>query len=231
MTGQSLDEQSPPEAGTEAQAEKPQAEERAARPQDARVAGRRRPGRRPGSADTRGEILAAARETFAEKGFDKATVRAIARRAGVDPAMVHHYFASKEGMFVAAMELPINPEDIIPALLAGPREEIGERLARFVLTMTSEAEARQPVLALIRTAMTNERMVVVIREFMTHALLNRVAEALGVPPIRMELAFAQMFGVVMARYVLQLEPLASVGVEELVTLLAPTIQGYLDVPS
>ncbi|MEV7008323.1 TetR family transcriptional regulator [Streptosporangium sp. NPDC051022] len=191
-------------------------------------ASRRRPGRRPGSADTRGQILAAAREAFAEKGFDKATVRGIARRAEVDPALVHHYFASKEGMFVAAMELPINPENVIPLLLAGPREEIGERLTRFVLTMTSEAAARQPVLALMRTAMTNERMVVMIREFMTQALLNRVAEALGIPPLRMELAFAQLFGTVLVRYVLQLEPLASVGVEELVELLAPTVQRYLD---
>lgn len=192
------------------------------------AAGRRRPGRRPGTADTRGEILAAARETFSEKGFDRATVRGIARLAGVDPALVHHYFASKEGMFVAAMELPVDPGEVVSELLAGPREEVGERLARFILTMTSRAEARQPVLALIRTAMTNERMVAVIREFMTHALLNRVAEALGVSPVRMELAFAQLFGVVLARYVLELEPLASLDVEDLVELLAPTIQRYLD---
>ena len=75
---------------------------------------KRRPGRRPGTADTRGQILAAARETFSEKGFDKATIRGIARQAGVDPALVHHYFTSKEGMFVAAMELPINPANVIP---------------------------------------------------------------------------------------------------------------------
>ncbi|MFF5208404.1 TetR family transcriptional regulator [Streptosporangium sp. NPDC000396] len=190
--------------------------------------GKRRPGRRPGSADTRGEILAAARETFAEKGFDKATVRGIARRAGVDPALVHHYFTSKEGMFVAAMELPVSPEDVIPAILSGPREQIGERLVRFILTMTSDAGARQPVLALIRTAMTNDQVVAMIREFVTQALLNRVAESLQIPPIRMEVAFAQMFGVVLMRYVLKLEPLASVDVEELVELLAPTIQRYLD---
>jgi AcrR family transcriptional regulator len=191
---------------------------------------KRRPGRRPGAADTRGQILAAARETFSEKGFDKATIRGIARQAGVDPALVHHYFASKEGLFVAAMELPINPENVIPTILAGPREEIGERLVRFILTMTSDAEARQPVLALLRTAMTNDRMVVMIREFMTQALLNRVAEILQIPPIRMEVAFAQMFGVVLMRYVVKLEPLASVEIEELVELLAPTIQRYLDPP-
>ncbi|GAA3095312.1 TetR family transcriptional regulator [Streptosporangium carneum] len=240
MTGQSLGEQ--PLA--DSQAGRPLAESQAGQSPGKRspgggersvgeggAEGRRRPGRRPGSADTRGEILSAARETFAEKGFDKATVRGIARRAGVDPALVHHYFASKEGMFVAAMELPINPENVIPTLLAGPREEVGERLTRFVLTMTSEASARQPVLALVRTAMTNERMVVTIREFMTHALLDRVAGALGIPTIRMELAFAQLFGTVLVRYVLQLEPLASVGIEELVELLAPVIQRHIDGPS
>lgn len=79
--------------------------------------------------------------------------------------------------------------------------------------------------------MTNDQMVVMIREFMTQALLARVAEVLGVPPIRMEAAFAQLFGVVLVRYVLKLEPLASVDVEELVELLAPTIQRYLDAPA
>ncbi|MEU4830260.1 TetR family transcriptional regulator [Streptosporangium sp. NPDC023615] len=194
------------------------------------AAGRRRPGRRPGSADTRGQILAAAREIFAEKGFDKATVRGIARQAGVDPALVHHYFAGKEGIFVAAMELPITPENVVSAILAGPREEVGERLARFILTITSDAAARQPLLALVRTAMTNDQMVVMIREFMTRALLGRVAELLQIPPLRMEAAFAQLFGVVLVRYVLKLEPLASTDVEELVDLLAPTIQRYLDPP-
>jgi AcrR family transcriptional regulator len=199
-------------------------------PGEPATAVKRRPGRRPGAADTRGQILAAARETFSEKGFDKATIRGIARQAGVDPALVHHYFTSKEGVFVAAMELPINPENVIPTILAGPREEIGERLVRFILTMTSDAEARQPVLALVRTAMTNDRMVVMIREFMTQALLNRVAEILQIPPIRMEVAFAQMFGVVLMRYVVELEPLASIDIEELVELLAPTVQRYLDPP-
>ncbi|MFI6509560.1 TetR family transcriptional regulator [Streptosporangium sp. NPDC050855] len=191
-------------------------------------AARRRPGRRPGSADTRGQILAAAREIFAEKGFDKATVRGIARQAGVDPALVHHYFAGKEGIFVAAMELPINPENVVAAILAGPRDEVGERLTRLILTITSDAAARQPLLALVRTAMTNDQMVVMIREFMTRALLHRVAELLQIPPLRMEAAFAQLFGVVLVRYVLKLEPLASTDVEDLVELLAPTIQRYLD---
>ncbi|MEU5864704.1 MULTISPECIES: TetR family transcriptional regulator [unclassified Nonomuraea] len=187
---------------------------------------RRRPGRRPGSADTRGEILAAARRVFAEKGFDKATVRGIAREAKVDPALVHHYFETKEGMFAAALQLPITPDEIVPMLLDGPREEIGERLVRTILGVTAEPETREPMIALIRSALTNEQAAAMFREFITNALLFQVADSLGVPHLRIEAAFAQMYGLIMARYVIKLEPLAGADPEELVELIAPTIQRY-----
>ncbi|SEG98422.1 DNA-binding transcriptional regulator, AcrR family [Nonomuraea solani] len=186
----------------------------------------RRPGRRPGSADTRGEILTAARRVFAEKGFDKATVRGIAREAKVDPALVHHYFDTKEGMFAAAMQLPITPHDVIPLLVDGPREEIGERLVRLLLRVTASPETREPMVALIRSAMTNEQAAAMFREFISNALLYQVAERLQVPHLRIEAAFAQMFGVVMARYVIKLEPMASASHDELVEILAPTVQRY-----
>lgn len=187
----------------------------------------RRTGRRPGTADTRGEIIAAARTIFAEKGFDKATIRGIARAAGVDPALVHHYFETKEGVFVAAMRLPADPSVALPLVLAGPRDQVGERLARFILTLTSDAQRREPVMAMIRTAMSNEQATVMIREFVGEALLGRIATTLDVPPLRVQAAFAQMFGIVMLRYILEVEPLASVELEELVDLLAPVMQGYL----
>ncbi|GGK80227.1 hypothetical protein Sme01_45470 [Sphaerisporangium melleum] len=191
------------------------------------AAGRRRPGRRRGAGDTKGEILAAARKIFAEKGFDKATIRGIAREAAVDPALVHHYFDTKEGIFVQAMRLPADPARVLPLLLEGPRDEIGARLVRFLLTMTANPDDRGPVLALMRSAMTNEQVMVMLREFFTMAVFNRVVERLGIPPVRMEVAFAQMFGVIMMRYVLRLEPLASAEIDDLVELLAPTIQRYL----
>ncbi|MFI9595818.1 TetR family transcriptional regulator [Nonomuraea sp. NPDC052265] len=187
---------------------------------------RRRPGRRPGSADTRGEILTAARRVFAEKGFDKATVRGIAREAKVDPALVHHYFETKEGMFAAAMQLPITPDEVIPMLLDGPREEIGERLVRMILGVTAEPETREPMIALMRSALTNEQAAAMFREFITNALLFQVADRLGVPHLRIEAAFGQMYGVIMGRYVIKLEPLASADPEELVELIAPTVQRY-----
>ncbi|GAA3696823.1 TetR family transcriptional regulator [Nonomuraea antimicrobica] len=189
-------------------------------------ADKRRPGRRPGSADTRGEILTAARRVFAEKGFDKATVRGIAREAKVDPALVHHYFDTKEGMFVEAMRLPVDPQTIIPTLLTGPREQVGERLVRLVLGVTADEETRAPMVALIRSAMTNDQAAAMFREFITQALLHQVADRLGVAHLRVEAAFAQMLGVVMARHVLRLEPLASAEHDELVEILAPTIQRY-----
>lgn len=163
---------------------------------------------------------------FAEKGFDKATVRGIAREAQVDPALVHHYFDTKEGMFAAAMRLPFTPQDIVPVLLEGPREEVGERIVRLILGVTSEPDTREPLVALIRSAMTNERAAVMFREFISNAVLFQVADRIGVPHLRIEAAFGQMLGVMLGRYVLGLEPLASADEEELVELLAPTIQRY-----
>ncbi|GAA0994335.1 TetR family transcriptional regulator [Acrocarpospora macrocephala] len=188
----------------------------------------RRPGRRPGVSDTRGQILTAARAIFAEKGFDKATIRGIARAAGVDPALVHHYFDTKEGVFVAAMRLPFDPAVVVPVLVTGPREEVGERLVRFILTLTADPQAREPVLALIRSAVSNDQAVAMLREFMVEAMLGRVAAALGVPLLRLEAAFAQMFGLVMARHIIRMEPMASADPEEIVALVGPTIQRYVD---
>ncbi|WP_062430206.1 TetR/AcrR family transcriptional regulator [Herbidospora daliensis] len=189
---------------------------------------RRRPGRRPGSLDTRGEIITAARGVFAEKGFDKATVRGIAREANVDPALVHHYFDTKEGLFVAAMQFPVEPSVAVPMILAGPREELGERLIRFILTVASDEDRRAPIIAMIRSAMSNEQAATMVREFLGEAVLQRLAQGLGIDPIRIEAAFGQMIGVVMLRYIVKIEPIASATPDELVALLAPTLQRYVD---
>ncbi|MBN6050881.1 TetR family transcriptional regulator, partial [Nonomuraea sp. RK-328] len=129
-------------------------------------------------------------------------------------------------MFAAAMRLPMTPEQVVPALLDGPREEIGERLVRLLLEVTATPETREPMIALIRSAMTHEYATSMFREFVSNALLFKVADTIGVPHLRIEAAFAQMFGVLMTRYVLRLEPMAGADPEELVELLAPTIQRY-----
>lgn len=191
----------------------------------------RRPGRRPGPSSSRGDILAAARVLFGERGYDKASIRAIAREAGVDPALVHHYFGSKEELFAAAMEFPIDPR-LILAQFGGPREEMGERVVRMFLRVWGDPELGPQFVGIVRSAATTEQGAALLREFVSARLLARVSATAGVPRLNLNLAAAQMIGVAMLRYVLKVEPIASAAEEELVALLAPMIQGYLtpDVP-
>ncbi|GAA3242048.1 TetR family transcriptional regulator [Actinocorallia longicatena] len=186
-----------------------------------------RPGRRRGPTETRPLILKAARELFAEKGFDGVSLRAIARAAGVDPALVHHFFDGKEALFVEAMEFPIDPALLLPRILGGPREEIGERLVRVFLGVWSHPEMRPRLVAIVRSAATSERGAAMLREFMTTALVGRVADALEVPRLHITAAAGQMIGLVMMRYVIGIEPLVNASDEEIVALVGPTIQRYL----
>jgi AcrR family transcriptional regulator len=189
----------------------------------------RRAGRRPGPTETRPAILKAARELFAEKGYDRASVRAIARNAEVDPALVHHFYGSKEGLFIAAMEFPLDPAQLVPQIIAGPPEEVGERLARTFLGIWDDPRMRPQLIGLLRSALTSERGAAMLREFITSAILGRVADALGVPRARVAAAAAQMIGVILFRYVVEVDALAEPGSAELVELLAPTLQRYLTV--
>ncbi|WP_026414188.1 TetR family transcriptional regulator [Actinomadura oligospora] len=195
---------------------------------EASGAGRRAPGRPTGRTDTREQILAAARDMFAEKGFDGASLRAIARAAGVDPALVHHYFGSKEGVFVAAMRFPVNPAELLPKVMAGDPDRLGEQFAREFIAIWEDPDKRAPIVAMLRSAMTNERAATLMREFVTSALLDRVAAAREVPLLRLQAAVGQLVGVMIVRHVIRVEPLASASPEELVDLVAPTLQRYLD---
>ncbi|GAA1525401.1 hypothetical protein GCM10009678_03420 [Actinomadura kijaniata] len=200
---------------------------------DARVEGGRRRGRppgrgrRPGPTETREEILAAARGLFAEKGYDGASLRAIARAAGVDPALVHHFYGSKEGVFIAAMRFPIDPAELMPVVMSAPREELGETMVRVFLRIWDDPEGRAPILAMLRSAMTNEKAAAMMREFVSSALFARASELRGIPLERVDAAVGQMIGVAMLRYVLRVEPIASLSEDELVELLGPTLQRYL----
>jgi len=187
-----------------------------------------RAGRRPGSTDTRVAILDAARTLFAERGYDGATIRSIAAEADVNPALVHHFFGSKEQVFVTALQLPIVPAELVPRLLDGPREEAGRRVVATILDVWAEPAGRESLLAVLRSSMTNERVAAMLREFLRTALVGRVAEAFAVPPLRVTGAVGQLFGLMLLRYVLQVEPLASASPADLVDLVGPTIQAYLD---
>ncbi|WP_279510077.1 TetR family transcriptional regulator [Actinomadura sp. 7K507] len=184
-------------------------------------------GRRPGPTETREKILAEARELFAEKGYDGASLRAIARAAGVDPALVHHFFGNKEGVFVEAMRFPLDPSTLLPRIMAYPRERIGEAMVRTFLEVWGDDERRAPLLAMLRSAMTNERAAAMMREFIAQALFGRAKQATGAPSLAIQAAAGQMIGIMIMRYVLRLEPMASASEEELIELVAPTLQRYL----
>ncbi|MDQ1603450.1 MAG: hypothetical protein QOE01_1295 [Actinomycetota bacterium] len=180
--------------------------------------------------DTRAVILAAARTEFAAKGYDAASVRAIARVAAVDPALVHHFFGTKERVFAAAMALPFTPGDRLPEVLSGDRDGLGERLLRMFLDVWADADFREPMLAVLRSATTGERGAAMLREFVGRELLGRVADALDLPAegrLRLNLAAAQMVGIALLRHVVRMEPLASASEDEIVAVVAPTIQRYL----
>lgn len=188
-----------------------------------------RSGRRTGASGSKQAILDAARAAFAERGYDGATVRDIARRAGVDPALVHHFHGTKEQLFAAAMQLPADPTVAIPALLAPGVAGLGERLVRFFLSVCEAGGERSPFLALLRGAASHQRSAAMLREFITRAVLGRIAASLDAPDakLRATLAGSQLVGLAMVRYVVRVEPLASADHDTIVAAIAPTIQRYL----
>jgi AcrR family transcriptional regulator len=190
---------------------------------------RRTPGRRPGGPDTRGEILAAARESFASKGFDRTSIRGVARDAGVDAALVHHYFDGKEGLFIEALQLPFDPRMVAGRALDGPPEELGRRIIETFLMIWESDDGQLRMKAMLRGALTSDEVLTMMREAVTRMILGPVSATLDVPDarFRVSLVASQLIGMAMVRYVLQLEPLASASAEEVAARLAPTVQRYL----
>ncbi|MGH3775369.1 MAG: TetR family transcriptional regulator [Pseudonocardiaceae bacterium] len=192
------------------------------------VRGGRPRGRRPAGEDTRAALLDAARVEFTERGFDGATVRAIAQRAGMDPAMVNHWFGGKEALFVAVMEIPVNPDEIIPRLLGGPPEQLAERILRTFLSIW-DADGGGALAALVRSVASHDAAARMMREFVSRLIIGRVVAT--VAPDRLELRAAlcgtQIIGLGMVRYVIRLEPLASADHDTVVTAIAPNLQRYL----
>ncbi|MFI1014095.1 TetR family transcriptional regulator [Streptomyces sp. NPDC020965] len=177
----------------------------------------------------RERILDAARTEFAERGYDRTSMRGVARAAGVDPALVHHYFGTKDEVFAAAIEVSFEPALVVPVILGQGPDGIGERLARYFIGVWENPDSRAPMLAIIRSALTHEEAAKVLRGFVLRRLLERIAADLAVPnpQFRAELAAAHMIGIAIMRYVIQVEPLASADPEEIVTMVAPTLQRYL----
>ncbi|MGW2522195.1 TetR/AcrR family transcriptional regulator [Streptomyces sp. NPDC001617] len=192
----------------------------------------RRRGRRTRteSADTRDRILSVAREEFSERGYEKTSVRGIAKAAGVDSALVHHYFGTKEQVFEAAIAVAFAPALNAPEAVAeGPLDGVGERLTRFIFGVWENPTTRAPLLAILRSAVNNETAAAVFRRLVVSQLMRRVASQLDAPDaeLRVELAAAQLVGCAMLRYVIKVDPLASADVEQLIARVAPVVQGHL----
>ena len=175
-------------------------------------------------------MLAAARTAFAERGYDGASIRAIATAAGVDPALVHHYFGTKDALFLAAVQMPADPDDFLPEVLAAPPDELGAAVVRTVLRVW-DGPARPGILALVRSAVNHEWSARLLREFVLARVIRRVVGTLDMPVAEREargaLVASQVVGLIMTRYVLRLEPLASARPDDVVAAVAPTLQRYL----
>jgi AcrR family transcriptional regulator len=181
---------------------------------------------------TRDAIAAAAATLFAEQGFDRTSVRAVARAAGVDPALVTHYFGSKQRLFVEVSRLPVEPEALVAQVVAGDRAEVGGRLAALVLGVLETPEGRARITALVRAAASEPAAAEALRHLIEAGVIGPVAHSLGSdrPELRATFAGSQIVGIVMARYVVGVEPLASTPADEVVRTIAPVLQHYLTEP-
>lgn len=190
---------------------------------------RKRPGRPSGTSDTRDRILTNARELFARNGIGKTSIRSIAAAAGVDSALVHHYFGTKEQLFAAAVHIPIDPMLVIGPMREAPIDELGLTLPSLLLPLW-DSEMGAAFLATLRSLLAGDG-VGLIRSFLQDVIAVEIGSRVDEPPgsgrIRVQFVASQLVGVVMARYILELEPFASLPVEQIAETIAPNLQHYL----
>lgn len=189
-----------------------------------------RRGRRAGDTDSRSQILATARRLFAEHGFEGTSLRRIAREAHVDPAMLHHYFAGKDQLFALSVELPADPALVLAGLDRRDPAQRAEAVLRAVLGLW-ESPAQHALLAFLRGTIGSKAKTAMLREVASRTILSRIMAGVPGPAeevaLRGNLVATQLMGAMLVRYVIRLEPLASASQDEVVRLLAPTIQRYL----
>lgn len=185
-------------------------------------------GRRSGKPDTRGEILDTARREFAAAGYDGATIRRIATAAGVDPALVMHYFGSKDRLFAESLDFPVNPSDLIKGMASDNREEFGERVVATMLDTWDGMADRSPLIAALRTAMGQGPIADNFRQFVETSIVGSFVSLLDGDDAQFRgvLIGSQLAGLLIARYILEIEPLASASKQSLVRAYGPTIQRY-----
>jgi AcrR family transcriptional regulator len=179
--------------------------------------------------DTRERILASARELFARNGIHKTSIRAVAAAAGVDAALVHHYYGTKEQLFAAAVRIPIDPMDIIGPLREVPVEDLGHTLPSMLLPRW-DSELGAGIIATLRSVLAGSE-VNLFRSFIQEVIAVEVGSRVDNPPgsgiIRIQFVASQLVGVIMARYILELEPFKSLPVEQIAQTIAPNLQRYL----
>jgi AcrR family transcriptional regulator len=186
-------------------------------------------GRRPGPTTTRTLIEDAAQKLFAEHGYDRTTIRSVARQAGVDPALVTHFFGTKWELFLAVVELAVDPPGLIETVVAGDEARAGHRLATEILDVLDDAQRRLRVVSMIRAATSEPAAAVLVRDFLTRNVLQPIAERLGAADAeyRAGLVWSQIVGFTMARYVVALPPLTTRPRDQVIADLAVTFQHYL----
>ena len=196
---------------------------------DGTAAAARPRGRRRSGTDSRAEIVTAAGREFIDHGYDAASLRGIARRAGVDPALVHHYFADKAELFAETVRAPIRPDRIVAEILQGPRDRVGDSLVRMLLSAMEDPKTRDRVIGLLRTALGHDFAATMLRQFLFREVFHRIADGLDVPDgaLRATLAGTQVVGLMVVRYGVGAEPLASESIDEVARRVGPVIQWHL----
>lgn len=186
-------------------------------------------GRRPGQTTTRQTILLEARKLFAERGYDRTTMRGIATIVGVDPALISYFFKTKQQLFVEAV-LPIyGPLRHVPQLLDGDISEVGRRLANYFVSYLEDPEGRKLVLGLVRACLSERAAAEILKKLFidkTGAMLSKIGN-IDHPELRANLVGTQFIGLVMLRHVVKVEPLASAPKEAVIDSIAPTLQRYI----
>lgn len=173
--------------------------------------------------------MRAASDEFAEHGYDATSLRAIAHRAGVDPALVHYYFEGKADLFTAQLQVPLRPDKLVAQVLAGPREEFGESIVRHLLTALNSPTSQKRTVSILRNVVGNRIVGGIVKEFIMREVFARISHELGTEDaeLRAGLAASQILGLMITRYVLHIEPLASAPLDELVARVGPVIQWHL----
>lgn len=189
----------------------------------------KRPGRPPGTSDTRERILTSARELFARNGISHTSIRAVAKQADVDAALVHHYFGTKAQLFAAAIQVPLDPMTIIGPLRTAPVDELGSTLLTLLLPVW-DSEIGAGMIATLRSVIAGSEVNLMrsfLREIVVVELASRVDNPSGSGVLRAEFAATQILGIVMARHILRLEPFASLPAQQIIETIAPNLQRYL----